>query len=306
MKLGFVGLGKMGGFMAERLLKAGHELVALDPDERALEQAASLGATVAGDRADLVAQLCEKTEGDGEIAVWLMIPASIVDAEVDEFLALLPKGSVLVDGGNSDFRLTRERAARCDSQGVRFVDVGTSGGILGREQGYALMVGGDAAAVKVLSPAFDSLAPADGWRHFGESGNGHYVKMVHNAIEYGMMEAYAEGYRMLKDGPARGIDLAAAGSVWQRGSIVESLLNRLAAESLAENPELAGIDGYVTESGETRWALEAAREAGVEMPSIAASFDVRLRSQRGETNFATKLLAAMRNKFGGHALNAKG
>lgn len=306
MKLGFVGLGKMGGYMAERLLKAGHELVALDPDERALERAASLGATVAGDRADLVAQLCEKTEGDGPIAVWLMIPASIVDAEVDAFLELLPKGSILVDGGNSDFRRTRTRAARCASQGVRFVDVGTSGGILAREKGYALMVGGDAAAVKVLSPAFDSLAPADGWRHFGESGNGHYVKMVHNAIEYGMMEAYAEGYRMLKDGPARGIDLAAAGSVWQRGSIVESLLNGLAAESLAENPELAGIDGYVTESGETRWALEAAREAGVEMPSIAASFDVRLRSQRGETNFATKLLASMRNKFGGHALNAKG
>lgn len=306
MKLGFVGLGKMGGYMAERLLKAGHGLVALDPDERALERAAAHGATVAGDRADLVARLCEDTDRGAPIAVWLMIPASVVDAEIDAFLAILPKGSVLVDGGNSDFRLTRDRAARCASQRVALVDVGTSGGILGREQGYALMVGGDASAVAVLSPAFDSLAPTDGWRHFGESGNGHYVKMVHNAIEYGMMESYAEGYRMLKDGPARGIDLAAAGSVWQRGSIVESLLNRLASESLAENPELAGIDGYVTESGETRWALEAAREAGMELPAISASLDVRLKSQRGETNFATKLLAAMRNKFGGHALNAKG
>lgn len=306
MKLGFVGLGKMGGYMAERLMKSGHELFVLDPDERALERAASLGARVAGDRADLVALLCEDTDSGAPIAVWLMIPSSIVDAEVDAFLALLPKGSVLVDGGNSDFRLTRERAARCTAQGVRFVDVGTSGGILGREQGYALMVGGDDSAVAVMAGAFDSLAPKDGWKHFGASGNGHYVKMVHNAIEYGMMEAYAEGYRMLKDGPAKGIDLAAAGSVWQHGSIVESLLNRLAAEAIAENPELTGIDGFVTESGETRWALESAHDAGIELPVIEASFDVRLRSQKGEVNFATKLLAAMRNKFGGHALNAKG
>jgi 6-phosphogluconate dehydrogenase len=306
MKLGFVGLGKMGGYMAERLMKSGHELFVLDPDQRALGRAASLGATVAGDRADLVALLCEDTDNGTPIAVWLMIPSSIVDSEVDAFLALLPKGSVLVDGGNSDFRLTRERAARCTAQGVRFVDVGTSGGILGREQGYALMVGGDDSAVAVMAGAFDSLAPKDGWKHFGASGNGHYVKMVHNAIEYGMMEAYAEGYRMLKDGPAKGINLAAAGSVWQHGSIVESLLNRLAAEAIAENPELSGIDGFVTESGETRWALEAARDAGIELPVIEASFDVRLRSQKGEVNFATKLLAAMRNKFGGHSLNAKG
>lgn len=301
MRLGFVGLGKMGGNMAERLLARGHALVVLDPSDAARDRASALGAEVASDRADLARRLA----GSGTPVVWLMIPASIVDAEIDAFLPLLPSGSILVDGGNSDFRLTRQRATRCAERGVRLVDVGTSGGILGREQGYALMVGGDAEAVALLSPVLDALAPKDGWHHFGETGNGHFVKMVHNAIEYGMMESYAEGYRLLRDGPARGIDLAAAGRVWQRGSIVESLLNRLAAEAIAENPALDGIDGFVSESGEARWALEAARDAGIDLPAIESSLEVRVKSQRGETNYATKLLAAMRNKFGGHALNAK-
>lgn len=303
MKLGFVGLGKMGGNMVGRLQQAGHNLVVLDPDANALNRAQAVGATPCNNREDLIAEL-SKTEK--RIAVWLMIPAHIVDAELDAFLSLVPKESILIDGGNSDFRLTRARAKRCKDRGVSYIDVGTSGGILGKEAGYALMVGGDAKDVQYLSPIFDTLAPKNGWAYFGESGNGHYTKMVHNAIEYGMMEAYAEGYRMLKDGPAKGIDLAAAGRVWQNGSIIESLLNRLTKEALEENPELKGIAGIVAESGETRWALEAAKDSGIELPSIQAAFDVRLKSQKGEINFATKLLAAMRNKFGGHDLNAKG
>lgn len=303
MKAGFVGLGKMGGNMAERLLKAGHELIVLDPSPPAREAARALGATVAESRGDMVKAL----QGLGApIVIWLMIPSGAVDPELDAFSEALPSGSVIVDGGNSDFRLTRERSRKVAKRGITLVDVGTSGGILGREQGYALMVGGETGAVRLLAPLFDALAPKDGWRHFGESGNGHYVKMVHNAIEYGLMEAYAEGYRMLKEGPAKGIDLAAAGQVWQRGSIVESLLNRLASEAIAENPELSGIDGYVSESGETRWTLEAAREAGIALPAIEAALDVRLQSQRGATSYATRLLAAMRNKFGGHAINRQG
>lgn len=166
-----------------------------------------------------------------------------------------------------------------------------------------MMVGGSPEAVKSIAPILNTLAPPKGWHHFGETGSGHYVKMVHNAIEYGIMESYAEGYRMLREGPIAGIDLAAAGNVWQNGSIISSLINKLAAEALSENPDLFGIEGYVHESGETRWALETANEIGMRLPAIQAAFDIRIKSQQGEKNFATKLLAAIRNKFGGHSTN---
>lgn len=166
-----------------------------------------------------------------------------------------------------------------------------------------MMVGGDTEAAQTMTPIFDSLAPKDGWGHFGPAGSGHYVKMIHNGIEYGMMESLAEGYRLLQEGHFKDIDLGKVGSVWQHGSIVESLLNSLAAEALSENPRLDGIEGVVAESGEARWTLETAREHAIPMPSIQASFDVRLASQQGEITYATKLLAAIRNKFGGHALN---
>lgn len=296
MKIGFIGLGKMGGNMTKRLIADGHEVVAHDLDESARQEAKRAGAVVASNRDELASALDPKI-------VWLMIPSEYVDSELEALLQILPAGSIIVDGGNSDFRLSQKRADLCKEKQVAFIDVGTSGGILGLEHGYAMMVGGDKQAVEQLRPAFDSLAPKNGWDWFGDSGSGHYVKMVHNAIEYGLMESYAEGYRLLKEGPFRNLDLAKAGSVWQQGSIIQSLLNGLTTEALKENPELEGIDGYVAESGEARWALEAARDGNIDLPAINASFMVRKQSQQGSVHFGTKLLAAMRNKFGGHAIN---
>lgn len=313
MKIGFVGLGRMGGNMIVRLLKAHHEVLVYDRDPAAVAAAVYQGAAAASGYEELVSRLktdsthAHDTHGTHPAAavVWLMIPSNVVDAETDRFLDLLPEGSILIDGGNSDYRETVTRARRSAAKKVHFVDVGTSGGILGKEKGYSLMVGGDPEAVNTLSPIFDALAPADGWHHFGEPGSGHYTKMVHNAIEYGLMEAYAEGYRLLKEGPYTNLDLAAAGRVWQHGSIIESMLNGLAAEIFVENPTLAGIDGFVHESGETRWAIETAKTHGIALPAIEESFDVRIRSQHGDVNFATRTLAALRNKFGGHTINRK-
>ena len=296
MNIGFIGLGKMGGNMTKRLAADGHEVVAYDPNEAARAGVIDTGIRTVESRELLVSSLEQQL-------VWLMIPSQFVDQELDALLNIVSAGAIIIDGGNSDFRLTKQRAERAATRGVKFVDVGTSGGILGLEHGYSMMVGGDKEAVETLSPILTSLAPPNGWHYFGESGSGHYVKMVHNAIEYGLMESYAEGYRLLKEGPYKGLDLAAAGRVWQQGSIIQSLLNGLTTEALLENPQLDGIDGYVHESGEARWALGVAEALKLETPSILAAFDVRIRSQTGEVNFATKLLAAMRNKFGGHTLN---
>jgi len=313
MKIGFVGLGRMGGNMIVRLLKARHEVLVYDRDPAAVAAAVYQGAVAASGYDELVDQLKKESRHAHEKhakqpaapAVWLMIPSNVVDAETDRFLDLLPEGSILVDGGNSDYRETVKRAQRSAARKVYFVDVGTSGGILGKEKGYSLMIGGATEAVNELSPIFDALAPADGWHHFGEPGSGHYAKMVHNAIEYGLMEAYAEGYRLMKEGPYKNLDLAAAGKVWQHGSIIESMLNGLAADIFAENPTLSGVDGYVHESGEARWAIETAKSHGIALPAIEESFDVRIRSQHGDVNFATRTLAALRNKFGGHTINRK-
>jgi 6-phosphogluconate dehydrogenase len=296
MKLGFIGLGKMGGQMVERLLQNGHELLVLDLNIDAVRSAVSHGATAAANRQELVTSL-------GTVIIWLMIPAQYVDTELNELLKVVPRGSILIDGGNSDYRLTRSRAVLCEQHGVQWVDVGTSGGILGKDVGFSMMVGGDASAVATIKPVITALAQDKGWHHFGAAGSGHYTKMVHNAIEYGLMQSYAEGYRLLKEGPYQNIDLSAAGEVWEHGSIIASLLNELTRQALTENPKLEGINGYVAESGETRWALETAREFNISMPSIEASFQVRLNSQNGDTSFTTKLLAAMRNKFGGHTIN---
>lgn len=296
MKIGFIGLGKMGGNMTQRLVAHGQAVVGYDPSEEARKIAEKNGIQVVSTRSELVEALEEKI-------LWLMIPSQFVDEEIDALLKEVGPGAIIVDGGNSDFRLSKQRAARCAEKDVKFIDVGTSGGILGLEQGYSMMVGGDEGSVKILSPIFDALAPKDGWAWFGNNGSGHYVKMVHNAIEYGLMESYAEGYRLLKEGPYAHIDLAKAGEVWQHGSIIQSLLNQLSVSALKENSTLEGIDGFVHESGETRWALEIAKEHQIDMPAIESAFTVRIASQNGKTNFATKLLAAMRNKFGGHAIN---
>lgn len=299
MKIGFIGLGKMGSQMTRRLLSDGHQVAVFDVNEEAVATLSRDGAEPSNNREQLV-------DGLDPVVIWVMIPAQFIDEELGALLELVPENAVLIDGGNSDYRQTLQRHRRCRERGVYWIDVGTSGGIQGQEHGFSMMVGGDEKAVETIGPVLESLAQTNGWHHFGGSGSGHFTKMVHNAIEYGLMEAYAEGYRLLQEGPYPDLDLAAAGNVWQHGSIISSFLNELTAEALNQNPNLDGIDGHVTESGETRWALEVARAHDIELPVVEAAFRVRLDSQQGKTDFATKLLAAMRHQFGGHAINKEG
>ena len=298
MKIGFIGLGKMGGSMVQRLLDGGHEVVVIDHHQENIDAAVSHGGIVANDHADMLSKL------GSPIIIWLMISASKVDDELTALFELLPAGSIIIDGGNSDFRLTRARAARCLEKNITFMDVGTSGGIMGLKDGYCMMVGGDPETYETIEPLIKTLAQPDGYGYFGPTGAGHYVKMVHNAIEYGVMEAYAEGYMVLKEGKDYpDLDLGKAGAVWQHGSIISSKLNELATGILTSNANLDGIDGYVAESGEARWTLETAKEQAIPMPVVQASFDRRIASTQGDTSFATKLLAALRNGFGGHEIN---
>ncbi len=234
-----------------------------------------------------------------------MLPANIVDEQADEWFSLLPEGSIIIDGGNSDYRLTKKLNERVNEHGMKLVDIGVSGGVWGYQNGFSMMCGADeSSAFEKLEPALKSLAaPEGGYAYFGPSGSGHFVKMVHNAIEYGMMESLAEGYRILKEGPYKKIDLATAGEVWQHHSVITSWLNELCRDALKENPGLEGIEGYVAENGEARWTLETANEMNIPMPAIQSALDVRIASQNGEVSFATKLLSAMRNRFGGHAFN---
>ncbi|HSH56236.1 MAG TPA: NADP-dependent phosphogluconate dehydrogenase [Candidatus Limnocylindrales bacterium] len=298
-KIAVAGLGRMGMQIVQKLAAAGHTTIAQNRSTDKVDTAVSYGAIGVYHKEDVVKHF----EGE-QVILWLMIPADIVESELNVWLDLIPEGSIIIDGGNTDYSQTRKHAELVRQRGSVLLDIGTSGGIHGLKDGFCMMVGGDRAGYEQIEPFLQTLAlPNGGYQYFGEPGSGHYVKMVHNAIEYGMMESLAEGYRMLKEGPYESLDLGAAGELWQHGSIVVSGLNKLSTEALQENPELTGIDGYVAESGEARWTLETAKDLGIEMPSIQASFDVRLRSQQGETNFATKLLAAMRNKFGGHAIN---
>lgn len=299
MKIIVAGLGRMGMQVARKLSEDGHAVVAHNRSKGPVDEAAGYGATAAYSKEEAV-----KAFAGEPVVVWLMVPSDVVDGELDAWLAIAPAGSVFVDAGNSRFSETVDRSKRVAAKGSTLLDSGTSGGVWGYQNGFSMMVGGDEPAFKTLEPALKSLAKPEGaYYHFGPSGAGHYVKMVHNAIEYGMMESLAEGYRMLKEGPYDQLDLAAAGEVWQHHSVITSWLNELCRDALKENPELKDIDGFVAETGETRWTLEVAKERGIPLPSIQASFDVRLASQKGETSFATKLLAAMRNKFGGHNLN---
>ncbi len=299
MKIGFMGLGKMGQPMVGRLLQAGHEVVVRDMVPEAVQTAVAAGAVAADDVKAMVGQL-------DPVIIWLMIPAQYVDAQLDELLGIVGAGAVIIDGGNSDFRLTLRRGERAAAKGVEFIDVGTSGGILAAESGYCMMVGGDAEKVNGLKPLFEALAQPGGYLHVGPRGAGHYVKMIHNGIEYGAMQALAEGYHLLKEGQFSGLDLAAIGELWQHGSINESLLNKLTVKALTENSELEGISGYVATSGEGDWAEAFAREKGIPVPVLEAAMQVRRNSQNGQVNFATKVLAAQRNQFGGHALNKEG
>lgn len=299
MKIAVAGLGRMGMQIARKLAENGHEVIAHNRSRDPVDVAVTYGVTAAYTKEDVA-----KAFDGKQFVLWLMIPADVVDAELDAWLKLMPKGSMIIDGGNSDYRLTKQRAQKMADAGMFLLDSGTSGGVWGYQNGFSMMVGGPDEAFQAVEPIFKTLAlPTGAYQHFGVSGSGHYVKMVHNAIEYGMMESLAEGYRMLKEGPFEGLDLAAAGEVWQHGSVVTSWLNELSRQALAESPELEGVDGYVAESGEARWTLETADDLKIPLPSIQAAFDVRLASQKGDVNFATKLLSAMRNKFGGHQLN---
>lgn len=299
MKIAIAGLGRMGAQIARKLAENGHQVIAQNRSRLPIDEAVKFGATAAYEKKDVV----EAFKGE-QLVLWIMLPADVVDTELNGWLALVPAGSIIVDGGNSDYRLTKERAERVKAKGSQLIDVGTSGGVWGYQNGFSMMAGGDAQAFSVIEPALKTLSqPTGAYHYFGPNGSGHFVKMVHNAIEYGMMESLAEGYRMLKEGPYKDLDLAGAGQVWQHGSVVTSWLNELSRQALTESPNLDGVDGYVAESGEARWTLETAKEMGIPLPSIQAAFDVRLASQKGDVNFATKLLAAMRHKFGGHTLN---
>ncbi|HVV66519.1 MAG TPA: decarboxylating 6-phosphogluconate dehydrogenase [Candidatus Saccharimonadales bacterium] len=300
MKIAIHGLGRMGMQIARKLAEADHQVIAHNRSPEKIDIAVGYGAHGAKTKQDVLSEFEED-----QVVLWIMLPADIVDEQLEEWNELLPKGSIIIDGGNSDFRLTKQRNETVTGKGHSWFDVGTSGGVWGYQNGFSMMVGGDnEEAFATIEPALKTLAePGGAYYHFGPSGSGHFVKMVHNAIEYGMMESLAEGYRMLKDGPYKSLDLAAAGDVWQHHSVITSWLNELSRDALRENPELEGIDGFVAESGEARWTLEAAKDLGIPLPAIQSSFDVRLASQKGDTNFATKLLAAMRNKFGGHQLN---
>ena len=299
MKIAIIGLGKMGHQFVVRLSDDNNEVIVFDRDPELVKSAVSAGGIVASSRKDIISKFGSET-----VVIWLMIPSTAVEEEITAWKTLLPPGSILIDGGNSDFRLSRDRAANLAENRIDFLDIGVSGGILGLKNGFSIMIGGNKPVADKIDPILKSLAkPSGGYQYVGPSGSGHYVKMVHNAIEYGLMESLAEGYNLLKNGPYTDLDLSAIAEVWQHGSIVESSLNSLAHEIFTEDQSLSSVDGIVAESGETRWALEIAKERGVDFPAVQASFEVRLKSQQGQTSFGTKFLAALRNKFGGHNIN---
>ena len=296
MKIGFAGLGKMGSQIVSKLLNAEHQVVV---DQRHMENTQPLldqGAESFTDYAELLSKL-----GDQPI-IWLMIQHKYVPDEIDKLLEILPKDSLIIDGGNSPFKSTIELGKKVASAGSYLVDVGTSGGVWGLEKGFSMMVGGESDQIDRIAPLLDVLAkPSAAWFRFGDTGAGHYVKMIHNGIEYGIMQAYAEGYRLLKEGPIDDINLGQVAHVWQHGSINESFLNGLIEDMLKRDPEFAGVEGQVSESGEARWTLELAKELNIPTPVIQQAFDVRLASLDGEVNYATKFLAQLRNEFGGHS-----
>ena len=298
MELGMVGLGRMGLNMTLRLQRAGHTVVANDRAPGPIAEAASHGARSAATLADLVAGLAAPR------AVWLMIPAGApVDAAIGALAPALAGGDVLVDGGNSNWRDSQRRARSLEPRGIAYVDCGTSGGIWGLERGYCMMLGGEAAAIARLAPALDALAPPDGWRHVGPSGAGHFAKMIHNGIEYGMMQSYAEGFEILDASPFD-YDLEKISHLWNQGSVVRSWLLELAERAFARDPGLAHLKAYVDDSGEGRWTLQEAIELGVPAEVLASSLFARFRS-RQDNSFRDRVLAALRQEFGGHAVKER-
>ena len=298
MKIGFVGLGKMGYQIVVKLVNAGHELVVYDISEEAVNSAVAIGATGAISREDLVEKLGEKP------TIWLMIPSDLTSSEITTFSELLEHGATIIDGGNTNYEETIQHSKLLQEKSINFIDIGTSGGVMGLENGFSLMVGGSNESYQHIVPLLDVLSNPNGAHlHMGPTGYGHYVKMIHNGIEYGVMQSFAEGYELLKMGPLPNIDLGNVAEVWQKGSIIESKLNQLVAEIMHENSNLTGIQGFVADSGEGQWALDTAEKSGVKTPALKDALDVRRESQQGQVSYATQLLAALRNKFGGHSIN---
>ncbi len=298
MELGMVGLGKMGANMTERLVNGGHDVVAYDRNPEAVEQAVEKGARGAESLEDLVDQLSTPKH------VWVMVPAGEpTNSTLDALADLLEPGCTAIDGGNSFYKDTQATAAKLATKGIHLVDVGVSGGIWGLAEGYSMMVGGDLDTVESLRPIFETLAPArdKGWDRMGPVSSGHFVKMIHNGIEYGMMQSYAEGFAIMQNKEEFDLDLGNIGRVWQHGSVVRSWLLDLTIEALEENPTLAGIAPYVPDSGEGRWTVAEAIELNVAAPVITLALMRRIGS-RDEVEFSDRVLSAMRNRFGGHAI----
>ncbi|MFN2568777.1 MAG: phosphogluconate dehydrogenase (NAD(+)-dependent, decarboxylating) [Candidatus Dormibacteria bacterium] len=297
MQIGFVGLGRMGGNMVHRLRRDGdHQVVAFDPDPKAREAAMAHGALSVESLHELVERLQPPR------AVWIMVPSGLVTEDtVNELIRLLEAGDSIIDGGNSNFHDTVARSQRLQGHGLSLVDAGTSGGVWGLEVGYCLMVGGETQPVDRLRPVFETLAPADGFLHVGPPGAGHFVKMVHNGIEYGMLQAYAEGFDLLKASPDFDVDLGAVAHLWNQGSVVRSWLLELAERAFARDPDLSRLRGWVDDSGEGRWTVEEAMRLSVPTPVLALSLMARYQSRRPDA-FGNRVIAALRNEFGGHAV----
>jgi 6-phosphogluconate dehydrogenase len=301
MEIGMIGLGRMGANMTERLLKGGHRVVAYARTPENVQRVVKKGAEGANSLEELVLKIAPKR------IIWLMIPAGKpVDLTIQKLINLLDKDDVIIDGGNSFYKDTLKRAEELKQKNIHFVDVGTSGGIWGLAEGYSLMIGGEKDIVEFLSPLFKTLAPASdkGWSYVGPNGAGHFVKMVHNGIEYGMMQAYAEGFALMKRKEEFSLDLHRIAEVWRYGSVVRSWLLDLTAEALKENPNLEGVAPYVAESGEGRWTVKEAIDQNLATPVISLSLLQRFRSLEKE-DFSDKLLAIMRSKFGGHEITKK-
>jgi len=298
MKIGMIGMGRMGANMTLRLLRAGHEVVAYDRTAAALQNVRAQGAKGVTTLEDLAAEL------DALRAVWAMIPAGQpVDDLLDHLHSLLDPGDLFIDGGNSNYKDSRRRHAMLKESGIDFVDAGVSGGIWGLEKGFCMMLGGEPGAITRLEPALDSLAPPEGWLHVGPSGAGHYAKMIHNGIEYGLMQSYAEGFEILAAGEYK-YDLAKLSHLWNQGSVVRSWLLELAERAFAKDPGLEHIRGWVEDSGEGRWTVTEAIDRGVPAEVLASSLFARFRS-RQDNSFRDRVLAALRQEFGGHAVKER-
>jgi 6-phosphogluconate dehydrogenase len=294
MRLAMIGLGKMGYNMTLRLLGGGHNVVAFDANLEVVREIASKKATAAESLPDAIGKLQPPR------IVWVMVPAQITEKVIGELGDRLSAGDVVIDGGNSNWKDSRVRAETLGDRGIHFCDAGTSGGVWGLKNGYCLMVGGPTEAVKLCEPIFTTLAPEGGYAHVGPAGAGHYVKMVHNGIEYGLMQAYAEGFEIMKTAPFQ-LDLHRIASIWGHGSVVRSWLLELLEAALKDDAELVGIKGWVEDSGEGRWTVQASIDQSVPAPVITLSLQTRFRS-RQEESYSAKILAALRNQFGGHAV----